>query len=183
MTAALILFLAQSCVAEIDFPPKPDECFVMWHLNARKVGYDPAKLEHQIRRYNSVWKRKRDGSYLLNTGRVLWVRALGAGDEQPEHWPTKSKWEKSRPRWGRIVAAAEKMLGQTRADHPCPKARHYGGPIIDAVPSHWITVKCLKRDQRQAYYRIREIKEGTSRTVPADLAAGRRMKRRHRPAP
>lgn len=64
-----------------------------------------------------------------HTRRQRWVRELPAdGETRPEHWPDTASWERHAPRWRRVLQLVDEWAAGEHPD-PCPRARHFGGPM------------------------------------------------------
>ncbi len=155
-----VLALAVMCIGEINFPTDPEvaECKLMWAINRATALQRGITTAEQVRAYNSVHKRRRDGSFIVMTKRMQWVRALRLDLQQPDGWPgDQVNWSAVQPLWQNVINAATAFL-ISPGEHPCPTANHYGGDCADkrgacdAVPYCWRRVTC-GTNYFQAYWR------------------------------
>lgn len=171
----LALLLAQMCVAEISLPAPTGECVIQWHAQADLAEQAARGLEAQVRAYTPIFKRKKNGEWLLNGPRRAWIRALTSTAAEPEHWPANARWEDHAPAWLAVYEAAQAFLaGETL--NPCPEAEHYGGRCDDEKGACDPPAACMARvdcgETRQAYWRrVADCTPGAT-IVPAGVAAG-----------
>ncbi len=83
MNLALVLLLAQTCVAEITFPAKPVECVAMWEINAVNASRKGIDIVEQTHAFNAYWR--------IESRRESrpWVQTLTLEGTEPEGWPSK----------------------------------------------------------------------------------------------
>ena len=128
MLEALVLLLAQTCVAEIGLQPDPAECVVMWEVNARTAGRRKISIQKQTRAFNSYWKIEHKAR--------AWVEQLTLVGDEPALWPSDAGWERLAPRWLAVVARARRFVDEyPRGAHKavCAGADTYGGTPGDGV--------------------------------------------------
>ena len=128
MNLALVLLLAQTCVAEISFPFKTTECVAMWEINARVAARRQVDIIEHTLQFNAYWRSA------SQRGVRPWIGALSLDDAKPEGWPAKLSWDAHRGRWRAVVARARQFV----RDYPrglhrsvCPGADDYGGDPDD----------------------------------------------------
>ena len=160
---AIVLLLAQTCAAEIGLQPEPDECVVMWEINARAAERKKVTVAEQTLAFNAYWDPR-----VAHTSR-RWIGELRADGVEPEHWPTNLRWPGHAPRWQRYVERSRQFVVESvRGLHKpvCAAADDYGGdpddeagaedpaPCVGAervacVPgqrqAYWITALCRRR--------------------------------------
>lgn len=157
MSLALVLLLAQTCVAEISFPSGTDECVAMWEVNARNAARRRVDIFQQTREFNAYWRSSEQRA------QRPWVGELALDGAQPAQWPAHLSWERHRGRWGAVVERAGQFvldyrLGRHRA--VCPGADDYGGDpdddagAEDSAPCpEAIRLTCIP-GALQAYWRL-----------------------------
>lgn len=181
---ALILLLAQTCVAEIDFQETADECVVMWQINARTAERRGVSLQFQTRRYNAYWR-------VPHTTKA-WVGRLKADGSQPEGWPADRSWLRAQPNWTRYLTKAERFLQGELAVVSCGADSYGGTPgdglhADDAAPcAQALRVHCVA-GERQAYWdtaRCRAARRSNRKgPLSAAVAAGISAAPAGRPVP
>jgi hypothetical protein len=167
---ALVLLLAQTCAAEIDLQPKPDECFEMFGINSYNAARKRITVAQQTRRFNAYWK--------VEHTTKAWIGALSLDSTKaPAGFPARrgawagSKWSK---RWARYVVAATRFVERNRGtavmctdvksgaelaatdyggtpgdgvyaddDAPCPEARRLSC-IEGEKQAYWATRGCSR---------------------------------------
>ncbi len=160
MNTALILLLAQTCVAEINFPSSTAECVAMWEINAREADRRNVDIVQHTHQFNTYWRSAK------RQARKPWVVALAVDGSRPLHWPRRLSWAKRRGRWLRIVARATKFVaeypeGRHRA--VCRGADDYGSATIDGAPCpESIRVDCVP-GSLQAYWNNRTCRDARRR--------------------
>lgn len=151
------LLLGAACVAEIDFA-RPEECVLQWSILSTAAESKGVSLDQQVRAYNSIFRKDRQGRWLVQSDRARWVRALQLDGEAPQGWPKKIAWEPTRARWLHILAIAKDFLTKP-PPHPCPAANTYGGDCdddfgaCDPPDPCWVRIDC--GDTAQAYWQAR----------------------------
>ena len=174
------LALVIGCVGEIGYQETPRECLIMWHGQAEKhrVGYEPAAIARQIKNYNPVWKRRRSGAWLIDTFHARAARSTRLDCSRPPDLRAKLTW--TRTVAGRSYSRRESCLGivaaafdflEGKTEHPCPRARDYGG-AMDTPPACALRIYC--GDTLQRYWLYRPCARLDGRTLPASVASGRR---------
>lgn len=174
LDAALVLLLAQTCVAEIDFQIKPDECYVMWEINVRQAKRRGVDLATQTRAYSAFWRSKSDARQ--------WIRGLTLSDKPPKTWPADRVWRAMAPRWLAYRIAAADFVERVRKGTyraRCRRARSYGGKPDDGIhaddPAPCARAKrivCLP-DELQAYWDTRYCRYASRKRrppIPAEVA-------------
>ena len=156
MTAALILFLAQTCVAEIGFVRPATECQLMIEINARNARASGVSVENYTRRFNAYWR-----STVQRRARP-WIVELDADGTKPPSWPKDARWSRYRPAWLAYLRTVKAVLGRYNSGtyKPlCRRANDYGGRCDDPrgacdVPRGRCVgpVLCLRGRTRQAYW-------------------------------
>ncbi len=178
--AEIALALVIACHGELGYPETADECHLESHINAAKVGYRPEATARQVKRYNTVWKRK-GRRWLMDTHHARAARSVTLDCARPSGLRAKLSWNRRmvgksysrRDSCLAIVAAVWAFL-EAPGRHPCPKASHYGG-AMDQPPACAVRVDCGETSQR--YYHYRRCRPGL--TVPASVAAGRKKRQAH----
>ena len=89
--AEIALALVVGCVGEIGYPQDARECLIEWHIQAAKVGYRPEATAKQVKRYNTVWKRKGRG-WLIETPHARAARSVTLDCERPKGLRRKLAW-------------------------------------------------------------------------------------------
>lgn len=155
MNLALVLLLAQTCVAEINIPMGTDECVAMWEVNARNASRRGLTVAQQTREFNAYWR-------MPHTSRA-WIGALTLDGAEPVGWTPRLPWARHRARWLAVVERAKRFV----ADYPrgrhrsiCPGADDYGGIPDDGVGAEdpapcrdAVRVACIP-EAKQAYWRL-----------------------------
>ncbi|MCH6551212.1 MAG: hypothetical protein IH804_04265 [Planctomycetes bacterium] len=157
MNLALVLLLAQTCVAEITFPKTTVECVAMWEINANNAVRKGIDIVEQTHAFNAYWRiesRRRARP---------WVQGLTLEGARPEGWPPHLNWERHRGRWLQIVARARRFVDEfPRGKHRrvCHGADDYGGDpddgkaANDAKPCEdAVRITCIP-GSLQAYWRL-----------------------------
>lgn len=176
INTALILLLAQTCAAEIDLQKAPDECYIMWEVNARLAKRRGVDLATQTLQYSAYWRSKSDTR--------LWIRELGLAAERPKSWPSERSWKREAPKWRAYCAAAADFVKQVIAGSyraRCRRAYGYGGIPDDGLhaddPAPCALAKrviCMP-GELQAYWDTRycsRARRNRRRIIPAKVAAG-----------
>ena len=152
--AALILLLAQTCVAEISLQKDPSECAVMWSINARTAERRQVTLKQQTLEYNAYWdKRSKD--------RRLWIGNLKDSYAMPEGWPGSEKsWKARAGLWMAYLDKAVEFILWPPERLLCPRAGSYGGTPGDGIGAddeapcpEARRVRCM-RGELQAYWNV-----------------------------
>ncbi len=129
MSLALVLLLAQTCVAEIGFPERTTECVAMWEINARTAARRGVDIVEQTHAFNAYWRSE------ARRVRRPWVQELTLEGAAPPTWPrAAASWASHRVRWLRIVARAERFVTaypEGRHRSVCAGADDYGGTPDD----------------------------------------------------
>jgi hypothetical protein len=147
----------------------------MWDVQARKAQARGVALDAQISGYHSIWKQRRDGSWLVQSARTRWIRSLVQSTEEPPGWRAAESTLWDGDRWLAVYAAAVAFT-YGEALSPCPDADEYGGDCdddraaCDPPRACWTRVDC--GDTAQAYWSTRPCREPRA-VIPAALAAGR----------
>lgn len=129
MNQALILLLAQTCVAEISFPTDTVECVAMWEVNARNAARRGIDIAQQTREFNAYWRSS------AQRARRPWIARMGLGGAEPPGWPAHLPWGRHAGRWRAVVARARQFVQDYPAERHrsvCPGADDYGGDPDDA---------------------------------------------------
>ncbi len=169
----LVVLLAQMCVAEVNFGAAA-ECMTMWSMMRDKASARGVRLDAQIADYNSIFRVRSDGSWLVRTSRARWIRGLGAEMREPEGWPPDLRWSYHVDDWLAIYAAATQFMYDA-VPHPCPRADEYGGDCDDEIAACdppracWIRVRCGVT--RQAYWSTDACASGRRVALPAARAS------------
>ncbi len=184
----LVLLLAQTCVAEIDLQERPDECPIMWEVNAYHAERRRISIAQQTREFNAYWK-------VEHTSRA-WIGALALDpDAEPAGWPVeRGRWARWAPRWAAYLQAATKYVGALPPSVAAPVCRYDGRPRRLAADTYGGTpddgkhaddpkpcaqarrVRCLP-GELQAYWNSAKCRlarrRSRPRAIPARIAAGR----------
>lgn len=150
---ALILLLAQTCVAEIGFRDNAAECVVMWAVNQRRADIREKELGPYTQEFNAYWDSPKQ-----RLSRP-WIQHLNHWGTQPEHWESGA-WSTYRRRWAVYLDTATAWL--SNQTDPCPRAGNYGGTpndgkgADDPIPCNGYArrVRCLP-GELQAYWDLR----------------------------
>lgn len=87
---------------------------------ARSAGLG---LVEMVERYCSAFGGE------AHTPRQQWLRELPAdGETKPEHWPDNASWDRHATRWRKVLELVDEWAAGEHPD-PCPRARHFGGPM------------------------------------------------------
>lgn len=199
LSAALVLLLAQTCVAEIDLHTDGvEECVVMWSINLATAERRDVTLRVQTLAYNAYWDRRNR----KHRDRRPWIAQLaGVGEPAPAAWPSRRSWSNAVPKWHAYLAAAAAFVELSRSGAFEPlrcglygrRSRHryepeqYGGFVLDGAPCRAARrLSCLSGSERQAYWNTRPCRTARRRarasgaTIPAHIAAGGNRLRRAR---
>jgi hypothetical protein len=125
------LALARELVAEADFS-LPDHAAIAWVLADRWQRVRGSEsFGDYVQRYSSLAKPP-------HTARKREIRALPWGRSEAPH---------GREGWDRLGGWLE-AWSRGSVPHPCPGARHWGGPRVDRFPSRAVTVVCGETKNR-----------------------------------
>ncbi len=124
MNIALVLLLAQTCVAELSFPAGTEECAAMFEVNARNAARRGIGIAQQTREFNAYWHSPKQQA------QRPWIAHLTLDGTQPAQWTTHLPWERRKGSWEAVVARARVFVRDyPRGRHRsvCPGADDYGG--------------------------------------------------------
>lgn len=125
---ALALLLSQTCVAEISLQRTPEECAIMWEINATAAQARDKTVEQQTRDFNAYW---RSAEQRANRP---WIAHLQRSGSMPKGWPKSASWERHVERWLLYVERADQFVRDLRAGKPMRrrgKADTYGARCDD----------------------------------------------------
>ncbi len=151
MTAALVLLLAQTCIAEIDFPSNTTECVAMWEINANTAKRRSITIAQQTRQFNTYWRSP------TRQARKPWIKHLNADGDQPKGWPKGTRWDRHRGRWLRVLARAKRFVrdwNRGKYRRVCRGAQDYGGRTHPKPCARAVLVDCLPGSS-QSYWSIK----------------------------
>ena len=152
------LLLAQTCVAEIGFNRKTDECQLMWEINGRNARRSSRTIDEQTMLFNAYWKNPDKNR--------PWIQYLNLEAEEPHLWPKNAAtWAVHKKMWQSYLAAAAKFVEKfptKRYRHICRRADDYGGRCDDGGLHACDTPKqkcakpilCLSGRTHQAYWNL-----------------------------